>query len=138
MAIKTSKDSAAKAKQDRDYEAHPKVKGLINLGNSCYLNSVLQCISQCHYLTHYLDIGSRSGRKVAIADGDDTMELVLPECGPITVSLCDFLKQMHTTGIPVTVSPSNLLRKLALKAPQFVGCVQQDAHELLRSLMEQV
>ena len=44
-------------------------QGLINLGNSCYLNSVLQCISQCHYLTHYLDISSRSGRKVSIDDG---------------------------------------------------------------------
>ena len=139
VATKSSKNPAAKDKQsqDRDRKSLPKVKGLINLGNSCYLNSVLQCISQCHYLTHYLDIGSRSGRKVTIIADDETMELVLPEGGPITASLCDFLKQMHTTGTTATVSPSNLLRKIALKVPQFVGCDQQDAHELLRSLMEQ-
>ena len=115
----------------------PKVKGLINLRNSCYLNSVLQCLSQCHYLIHYLDISSRSGRKVIIDDDGNTMELVLPEGGPITASLCDFLKQIHTTGTTATVSPSHLLEKIALKEPQFVGCDQQDAHQLLRALMEQ-
>ena len=30
----------------------------------------------------------------------------------------------------------NLLRKIAVKVPQFVGCDQQDAHKLLRALME--
>ena len=40
------------------------------------------------------------------------MELVLPEGGPITASLCDFLKQMHTAGTTATVSPSHLLRKV--------------------------
>ncbi|XP_043188433.1 ubiquitin carboxyl-terminal hydrolase 45-like isoform X2 [Amphibalanus amphitrite] len=137
---KSSKGASAKEKQaqaDRDNESLPKVKGLINLGNSCYLNSVLQCLSQCHYLTHYLDISSRSGRKVTVSADGETMELVLPEGGPITASLCDFLKQMHITGTGSTVSPSHLLRKIALKVPQFVGCDQQDAHELLRALMEQ-
>ena len=65
------------------------------------------------------------------------MQLVLSEGGPITASLCDFLKQMHTTGTTATVSPSHLLEKNALKEPQFVGCDQKDAHELLRALMEQ-
>ncbi|KAF0308958.1 Ubiquitin carboxyl-terminal hydrolase 16 [Amphibalanus amphitrite] len=92
---KSSKGASAKEKQaqaDCDNESLPKVKGLINLGNSCYLNSVLQCLSQCHYLTHYLDISSRSGRKVTVSANGETMELVLPEGGPITASLCDFLK----------------------------------------------
>ncbi|XP_043222748.1 ubiquitin carboxyl-terminal hydrolase 16-like [Amphibalanus amphitrite] len=137
---KSSKGASAKEKQaqaDCDNESLPKVKGLINLGNSCYLNSVLQCLSQCHYLTHYLDISSRPGRKVTVSADGETMELVLPEGGPITASLCDFLKKMHITGTGSTVSPSHLLRKIALKVPQFVGCDQQDAHELLRALMEQ-
>ncbi|KAF0288752.1 Sphingosine kinase 1 [Amphibalanus amphitrite] len=137
---KSSKGASAKEKQaqaDCDNESLPKVKGLINLGNSCYLNSVLQCLSQCHYLTHYLDISSRSGRKVTVSANGETMKLVLPEGGPITASLCDFLKKMHITGTGSTVSPSHLLKKIALKVPQFVGCDQQDAHELLRALMEQ-
>ncbi|KAF0304588.1 Ubiquitin carboxyl-terminal hydrolase 16 [Amphibalanus amphitrite] len=65
------------------------------------------------------------------------MELVLPEAGPITRSLCGFLNQMHITGTGFTVSPSNLLRNVALKVPQFASCDHQDAHELLRELMEQ-
>ncbi|KAF0308467.1 Ubiquitin carboxyl-terminal hydrolase 16 [Amphibalanus amphitrite] len=120
-----------------DNDSLPKVKGLINLGNSCYLNSVLQCLSQCHYLTHYLDINSRSGRKAAVSADGETMELVLPEAGPITKSLFGFLEQMHTTRTGSTVSPSNLLKNIALKVPQFASCDQQDAHELLRELMQQ-
>ncbi|KAF0288220.1 Ubiquitin carboxyl-terminal hydrolase 16 [Amphibalanus amphitrite] len=114
---KSSKGASAKEKQaqaDCDNESLPKVKGLINLCNSCYLSSVLQCLSQCHYLTHYLDISSRSGRKVTVSANGETMKLVLPEGGPITASLCDFLKKMHITGTGST-----------------------DAHELLRALIEQ-
>ena len=115
-----------------------KVKGLINLGNTCYLNSVLQCLSQCHYLTHHLDISSCYSKNVTFVNQGNTKELAVPEEGTITDSLCDFLKQIHTAGTTATVSPSHLLRTIALKVPQFAGYDQQDAHELLRALMEQV
>ena len=71
---------------------YPQVKGLINLGKSCYLNSVLQCLSQCHYLTQCLDLSSRPGRKVSVSADGETMELVLPQDGPVTASLRDLLK----------------------------------------------
>ena len=63
---------------------------------------------------------------------------MLPEGGPITTSLCGLLKQMQTPGTTVTVFPSQLLRKISMEVPHFLGCDQQDAHELLRTLLEQV
>ena len=131
-------NSTGKPAQHRDLVSPPKVKGLVNLGNTCYLNSTLQCLSQCHYLSHYLDINSRSGRKLTIGDQRRPIQLLLPEAGSITTSLCDFLKQMHTSGTTENVSPSHLLRKLAMEVPHFIGYDQQDAHELLRSLLQQV
>ena len=116
---------------DRDYgcESLYVVKGLINLGNSCYLNSVLQCISQCNYLAHHLDL-------VTIAKDGQTPELALPIEGPITASLSALLKQMRTIDTTASISPGKLLREIALKVPQFAEGDQQDAHELLRSLLE--
>ena len=110
----------------------------MNLRNSCYLNSTLRCLSQCHYLSNYLGISSRSDRKLNIDDQGRKMELVLPEGGPITTSFCGLLKQMQTPGTTAIVSPNDLLRNISMEVPHFLGCDQQGAHELLRTLLEQV
>lgn len=40
------------------------LQGLSNLGNTCFFNSVMQSLSQTHFLTQLLDLQCQSGQRV--------------------------------------------------------------------------
>lgn len=47
----------------------PRVRGLSNLGNTCFFNSVMQCLGQTPYLVHLLEETSRSGETFRLPGG---------------------------------------------------------------------
>jgi len=135
-----------------------RVKGLGNLGNTCFFNSVMQCLNQTHILTHLLDLQAAKGvsfkipgvEASAVSTNDDSegeveyqgyetfaeLNVQLAEGGPMVTSLAAFFKEMHNQGKTTSFSPSHLFTQVVKQAPKFRGMQQQDSHELLRYLMD--
>lgn len=100
---------------EKDFYA---VRGLVNLGNTCFFNSVMQNLLAMDILREYL----------LKYDGYP---------GPLTSSLKNiFLETSLDTGTRNVINPRSLFGCVCTKAPQFRGYQQQDSHELLRCLLD--
>lgn len=94
------------------------VKGLVNLGNTCFYNSILQNLLAMDKLRdHFLKL-------------EGTI-------GPLSVSLKKlFVKTDPSTIGKSIITPRSLFNSICTMAPQFKGYQQQDSHELLRFLLD--
>ncbi|GMP77912.1 hypothetical protein CsSME_00034028 [Camellia sinensis var. sinensis] len=94
------------------------VRGLVNLGNTCFFNSIMQNLLAIDKLReHFLDL-------------DESV-------GPLTVSLKKvFAETSQEAGLRNVINPRSLFGCICSKAPQFRGYQQHDSHELLRCLLD--
>ncbi|OWF43003.1 ubiquitin carboxyl-terminal hydrolase 45-like [Mizuhopecten yessoensis] len=136
-----------------------KIKGLSNLGNTCFFNAVLQNMTQTQCFESCLLERGKKGRSVSISGKSDTddsstgeesdgepppvkelphIAVSLGEAGPLTQSLSHFLQEMNnnTSNRTSTVNPNALFSQVCKKAQRFRGYQQQDSHELLRYLLD--
>mmetsp|Transcript_4866 Transcript_4866/g.7930 ORF Transcript_4866/g.7930 Transcript_4866/m.7930 type:complete len:776 (+) Transcript_4866:321-2648(+) len=121
--------------QKYDSNTPPMVRGgvgLVNLGNTCYMNSIVQCLSNCADFTEYFLDQSYL---------QDLPQLLSSSAarggGMMATTLAELLQRLWNSQ--TSVFPPRALKKMIGKAnPDFKGSRQQDASELLVLLFDRL
>uniref|UniRef100_A0A6Q2XL99 Ubiquitin carboxyl-terminal hydrolase n=1 Tax=Esox lucius TaxID=8010 RepID=A0A6Q2XL99_ESOLU len=111
--------------------------GLRNLGNTCFMNAILQSLSNIQLFSCYfkelpavaLRSGKTAGRRMyhTRSQGDTSVSLV----EEFRKTLCSLWQ-----GNPTAFSPDSLFYVVWKIMPSFRGYQQQDAHEFMRYLLD--
>ncbi|CAD8044127.1 unnamed protein product [Paramecium primaurelia] len=101
--------------------------GLSNLGNTCFMNSSLQCLSNVTELTEYMIYNT------FLQDLNEKNPLGTG--GRLACNYAELLKDLYEST-STSVAPWNVKKVIGQQAPQFNGYSQQDSQELLSYLLD--
>ena len=111
----------------RSSKATPGLCGLMNLGNTCFMNSALQCMSNSTPLTDYFLSDAHLS--------EINVENRLGMNGQIARTYGDLVKAIWS-GAHTCLAPREFKMAVGRFAPQFSGFQQQDCQELMAFLLD--
>ncbi|XP_061074407.1 ubiquitin carboxyl-terminal hydrolase 2-like isoform X1 [Conger conger] len=117
--------SASPARDYGSSKAGQGVMGLRNLGNTCFMNSIIQCLSNTRDLRDYCQHNSYRRDLNNNSHNSALME-----------EFAKLIQTLWKSSGSEAVSPSEFKTQIQKYAPRFVGYNQQDAQEFLRFLLD--
>lgn len=113
------------SKNSKNSKSAQGLMGLKNLGNTCFMNSILQCLSNTQNLRDYCLHNSHRRDLNNSCTNTALME-----------EFAKLIQTIWTSTSSEAVSPSEFKTQIQRYAPRFVGYNQQDAQEFLRFLLD--